>query len=55
LLSRTYFGPQETDKSNEEFDDYFNNTKTPQASCDTNPFQWWQNNKKSFPILFELF
>jgi hypothetical protein len=45
------FGPQEIEDDN-EFDIYFNNT--PQASCDTNPFQWWQNNKATFPVLFEL-
>lgn len=50
------FGPQETedDEEDTEFDTYFNNIRTPQTSCDTNPFQWWRDNKKIFPVLFEL-
>ncbi|GBB99410.1 hypothetical protein RclHR1_03510004 [Rhizophagus clarus] len=46
------FGPQVIEENEDtEFDNYF---RTPQASYDTNPFQWWQNNKDSFPVLYEL-
>ena len=46
------FGPQDIEENEEtEFDNYF---RTPKASYDINPFQWWQNNQKSFPVLFEL-
>lgn len=34
------FGPQVIEENEDtEFDNYF---RTPQASYDTNPFQWWQ-------------
>src|SRR5262245_56579456 len=50
-LQMHIFGPQVME-DDDEFNIYFNNT--PQASCDTNPFQWWQNNKETFSVLFKL-
>ena len=51
-LQMYIFGPQDIEENEDtEFDNYF---RTPQASCDINPFQWWQSNQKSFPVLFGL-
>ena len=38
----------------EEFSYYLDEIKTPQAFPEADPFEWWRDNQKRFPILYKI-
>jgi len=54
-FSSKIFGPSQSYLSNnDEINCYLDNIRIPPALPDMNPFKWWYDNKKKFPILFNI-
>ena len=54
-FSNKVFGPSPSQaQSSNEISCYLDNIRTPQAPSDVDVFQWWVDNKKSFPTLFKV-
>lgn len=49
------FGPPESHlSSNNEINNYLDNIHVSPAHSNMDPFQWWRDNEKKFPILFRI-
>ena len=54
-FSSKIFGPSQSHLSgNDEINCYLDNIRIPSALPDMDPFKWWYDNKKRFPILFNV-
>ena len=55
-FSSKIFGPthQSYLSSNDEITYYLDNIRIPPALPDMDPFKWWSDNEKRFPILFNI-
>jgi len=55
-FSSKIFGPthQSYLSSNDEITYYLDNIRIPPALPDMDPFKWWSDNEKRFPVLFNI-
>jgi hypothetical protein len=48
------FGSESHKKKTNEVNSYINENITEKAEFNSNPYEWWNNHKKRFPVLFIL-
>jgi hypothetical protein len=54
-FSSKIFGPSQSYLSNnDEINFYLDNIRIPPALPDMDPFKWWYDNEKRFPVLFNI-
>jgi hypothetical protein len=54
FATRVFGLPQSQTPIYEEFSYYLDEIKTPQAVPEVDPFEWWRDNQKKFPILYKI-
>jgi hypothetical protein len=54
FISKIFGLPEPHPPNNDEINKYLDNTHVPPTYSNMDPFQWWRNNEKNFPILFRV-